>query len=106
MVTLTDGTSATVSTVEITLFDLDTADLTYATYIDMNVMVAADQFRIRVYLDDAQSGTERTYLDETLLGVQDPPIIYIPPLPTDHYKITMLKVAGTDRVFKWRRAEF
>jgi len=104
LVSLTDGSQAVTDT-ETNLFDLDAADLFYAVWIDLTPILAADTFVIKVYVDEANAGTERTYLDETMVGVQDPSMIYIPPIPADHIRVTMQRTAGTNRTFEWRRAE-
>jgi len=104
MVSLTDG-SQLVTDTETDLFDLDSTDLFYAVWIDLTPITGADTFVIKVYVDEANAGTERTYLDETMVGVQDPSMIYIPPIPADHLRVTMQRTGGTNRTFLWRRAE-
>lgn len=104
MVSLTDG-SQLVTDTETNLFDLDTSVLYYAVWIDLTPILAADTFRIKVYVDEANAGTERTYLDESMVGVQAPSMIFIPPIPADHLRVTMQRTAGTNRTFAWRRAD-
>ncbi len=104
MVTITDGSTA-ISTSEVNLFD-ETTLQHYATWIDCSIMGASDVYVIRLRVQDKLSaGTEREFLEETLTGVQDPPMFFIPYLPTDKYEVSMQKTSGTDRTFLWRRVE-
>ncbi len=104
MVSLIDGSQA-VTDSETNLFDLDSTDLFYAVWIDLTPITGADTFVIKVYVDEANAGIERTYLEETMVGVQDPSMIYIPPIPCDHIRVSMQRTGGSNRTFEWRRAE-
>lgn len=104
MVSLTDGSQAVTDT-ETDLFDLDVPTNYFAVWIDLTPITGADTFLIKVYVDEANAGIERTYLEESMVGVQDPSMIYIPPIPADHLRVTMQRTGGSNRTFEWRRAE-
>lgn len=105
MVSIIDGSQLVIDS-ETNLFDESGTLQHYATWIFLNPMVAADTYRIRVYVQDKLSaGTERKFVDETLIGVQDPVGFYIPYIPTDKYRVSMIRTAGTNRTFLWRRVE-
>lgn len=104
MVSLTDG-SQLVTGAEVQLFAAQTALRYYTIWIFLNPMVAADEFTIRIYVQDAAAGTERLYSERALVGVQSEPSFYLAPILMDHFRVTIQKIAGTDRTFLWRRGE-
>lgn len=98
----TNGTITTTAS-EQNLFDI-TADNNYATYIFAHNMVAADEVEIKVYTrDENGTPTMRVYRTKKLKDAQSDPTIFIPFLPTKQYKVTIKRLAGTDRAFTWLR---
>lgn len=99
--TFTDGTITTDAT-EKNLFDV-TADENYSTYIFTHNMAAADKVEIKVYVKDENGAAMRVYQTTQLEDVQSDPAFLIPNLPTKQYKVTIKRIAGTDRAYTWQR---
>ena len=99
--TFTDGTITTDAT-EKTIFDI-TADANYSTHIFTHNMVAADKVEIKIYIKDQNGATMRVYDTVQLEDAQSNPAFHIPNLPTKQYKVTIKRLAGTDRAYTWQR---
>ena len=101
---LTDG-STPITTTETDLFTPVTPLKYHTIWISLAPMVAADEYTVRVYVKDAVAGAERLYTETAYVGVQAKPAVYLAPILMDFFKVTMQKIAGTDRTFLWRRGE-
>ena len=79
-----------------------TTDGVYQLFLDMNAMVAADQYQIRIYEKCYSSGTQRVVYEAILTGAQNQPIFSAPSLILIHgWEMTVKKLAGTDRSIPW-----
>ncbi len=94
---LTDGT-------EQTLFDVSTLKH-YAADIFTHNMLAGDIVEIKVYKKDDNAAVMRVYRTRKIKNVQADPAFFIPFLPTSQYKVTIKRIAGTDRTYTWNRYE-
>lgn len=101
--TFTDGTQAT-TTSEANLFDL-TNNAEFAAWIFLHNMTASETFRIKVYVKDQSSASMREYLTQDYTGVQASPAVYISPVLTKEFKVTIQKTAGTNRDVNWQTIE-
>lgn len=101
--TFTDGTQAT-TTSEANLFDL-TNNAEFAAWIFLHNMTASETFVIKVYVKDQSSAAMRLYGTETLTGVQSEPALYISPILTKQFRVTIQKTAGTNRDVNWQTIE-
>lgn len=93
----TDGT-------EQSLFDV-TIDAHHACYLFTHNMVAGDSITVRVYIWDNEGSAYRkisTYLVE---NAQTEPAWFQSFLPSQQFKVTIQRTAGTDRNYTWQRVE-
>ena len=102
-----DGSQA-VTDAEVELFAAQTDEKTYWCKVFCNDMMAGDTYIIRTYVQDENASTTRVlYEDEvTFSDIEDQPTYYIPPVPTNSFRVTMEKLSGTDRTFTWRRGTY
>ena len=98
-----DGTIVTDGT-EQDLFDV-TALKHYATTIFTHNMVASDELEIKVYVLDSNASVMRVYRTKSIKDAQSDPAFFIPFLPSAQYKVTIKRLAGTDRTYTWTRHE-
>lgn len=103
VVTFFDGTITTTTTAQ-NLFDIS-ADRHYATWIHTHNMTAIDSIEIKTLVRDQNANVMRVYNTTTLTGVQDDPSFFIPYIPTKQYRVTIRRLAGTDRAYTWQRVE-
>ncbi len=101
---LSDG-STLITTTETELFAAITTLKYHSIWIFLDPMLVGDEYKIRVYVKDASGGTERGYTESVFIDVQSPPGVYLPPILMDYFRVTIQKIAGTDRTFKWRRGQ-
>lgn len=101
--TFTDGQHTT-STSEDNIFDL-TNNAEFAAWLFLDAMTSSETFVLKVYVKDQADGTMRLYGSETYTGVQSSPSIYISPLLTKQFKVTIQKTAGTNREVTWQVIE-
>lgn len=93
--TLTDGTEQVLATL--------TGNKSYVFEIDRAAMQLADQIRIRVYLKTLVGGTEHVTREINSANAQGEPIMQIEPRASDiSYKVTLQRMAGTDRSYPWK----
>jgi hypothetical protein len=93
--TATDGTEQTLAT--------DTTNKTYVFVIDTAALVNGDTIEVRIKTKALLGGTERLAYIATYANVQLDPIKYSPPVPADiSCKVTLKRVAGSDRTFPWK----
>lgn len=77
-----------------------TTDGIYAIKIYGASLVAADQFRFRIYEKILSGGTQRVLYECFITGLS--PALVFPSITLGNgWDITLLKVAGTDRTFEW-----
>jgi len=88
------------------LFSSLTVLKTYATMINFQNLQLGDSIEITIYINDLEDATERIFDQFTVFDVQNDPSTYIPPIPTDSYRITAEKISGTDREITWTRQEY
>lgn len=102
--------SATISTSEYSL-PADTAsgvptsqttDGVYQFYVDLAAMVAGDQYRLRLYEKCDSAGTQRIVDEWIFTGAQSKPLFPTPSFVLgEGWDVTMLRLAGADRVIPW-----
>lgn len=96
----------TIDGTEKNLFASQTSLKNYATTVFLNSMADGDVIIIRVYVNDAQgTPAERLWLSATYVGAQSDPSIFIPFLPTDSYRVTIQRSAGSITSADWMRLE-
>jgi len=99
-----DGSVTTTSS-EATVTDT-IADAVFSMYLFLHNMTATETFRIKVYVRDENAGTLRLYNNIDYTGVQSNPAIFIPPLPTKEFKVSIQRTAGTDKAVTWQLVQF
>lgn len=97
--------NVTFSGTETNLFTSQTTLQHYATWVFLNSMGASDRVTLRVYIKDQQGATERLYFKATYQGVQGEPSVFIPYVPTNSYRVTIQRNAGTITSANWARLD-
>ena len=102
-----DG-SELVTDTETELFTSQTVPATYFCNVFCQNMESGDVYIIRTYIRDENTATERVlYNDQISFSlIKDKPAYYIPPIPTDSFRVTVQKISGVDRIFTWRRGTY
>jgi hypothetical protein len=78
--------------------DADTTDGVFQVFLDLNALVAGDQFQIRIYEKVSSGATQRIVYQSIVTGLQSEPIWVSPALVLMHgWDVTVDKLAGTDR---------
>ena len=103
---LTQVSGAQVVGALVNLFPSQTTLQTYATMINFHNLLLGDSIEITIYVNDLEDSVERIFDQFLVSDVQTTPATYIPPLPTDSYRITAEKISGTDREITWTRSVF
>lgn len=93
----TDGT-------EQNLFDV-TVTAHHACYIFTQNMQNGDMITIRVYIWDNDSSAYRKISTYYVENVQTEPAWFESFLPSQQYKVSIQRTAGTDRNYTWMRVE-
>ena len=71
-------------------------------WLDLNLLVAGDEFELAFYEKVQTAGTQRAVQRVTVSGTQGTPIYVHPPLHLRNgYDVTLKKLTGTDRVINW-----
>ncbi len=101
----TDGTITT-SASEQNLFDT-TTDRHFATWLFFHNQQSGDVFTVKVYVKDQNGATMRIYENRSIAfsDVSGNPAVFIPPVPTKQYKVSIQRTSGVDRAVTWQRAE-
>jgi len=74
----------------------------FQVFIDLNAMVAGDQFDLKVYEAYASGGTQRLLYTATYVGVQAAPMQVLPSLVLMYkWDVTLKRIAGADRTITW-----
>lgn len=74
----------------------------FATYVNLKNMAAGDVIELRAYPYDPQGADNvETYRTFTYSGVQTDKKAFIPFIPALQYKVTIKRIAGTDRSYNW-----
>jgi len=102
-----DGSQAITST-ETFLFGEQTTEATYFCYVHLNTMASGDVYIIRTYVEDGNASVPRVIYEDTISfsDIDGQPTYYIPPLPTQTFRVSIQKTSGTDRTFTWQRGTF
>ena len=90
----------------VNLFASQTILQTYATMINFQNLALGDTIEITIYINDLEDSLERIFDTFLVSDVQTNPVVYIPPIPTDSYRITAEKISGTDREITWTRSVY
>lgn len=91
----TDGTEQTLST--------RTGNASFVFEIDMNAMVNGDAIEIRFYIKTLTGGTEHLNRYLVYYHAQGEPVKQFEPKASDiSFKVTIKRVAGTDRAYPWK----
>ena len=105
VLTHANGTLTT-TTSEDDLFSITTGGPKhFATWIFLMNMTSTETFQIRVYVRDENTPAERKYIDTEVSGAQTDPAFFIPFVPSDQYRVSIQKTAGTNQIVTWVRAE-
>ena len=102
-----DG-SQLVTDAETDLFAAQTDPKTYWCKVFCNNMADGDIYIIRTYVQDENALTTRVLNEDTVhfADIKNQPTYYIPPVPTNSFRVTVQKSSGTDRTFTWRRGTY
>ena len=100
--------TATISTTETSLVtntagpDAETTDGVFQAFVDLANLAAGDQYRLRLY-EKARSGDTQRLIEEWIFdGAQSKPLYVSPSFIFLHgWDVTVIKLAGTDRVINW-----
>jgi hypothetical protein len=99
--TFTAGTVTTTAS-EADIFTPITVAGWYGLHIFTHNMTATETFVIRVYLWDSNATAAYRLFDTiTLTGDQTNDAAFVPVIPTQQYKVTVQRTAGTDRVLNY-----
>jgi hypothetical protein len=100
--------SASISTTEYSLPNASTsltpitADGVYQLFLDLNAMVAADQYELKLYEKVQSAGTQRLVETWFFDGAQGKPHWVSPSFLLLHgWDLTMKRIAGSDRTIGW-----
>lgn len=100
--------SATISVTEWSLTtntagpDAELSDGVFQIFLDVNAIAGGDEFQIKIYEKVQSTGTQRLIYQSNLVGPQGNPIWVSPSLLLLHgWDVTLLKIAGTDRIIEW-----
>lgn len=88
------------------LFSSQTVLLTYTTMINFHNLALGDSIKITIYANDLEDSVERIFDQFIVSDAQTEPGTYIPPIPTDSYRITAEKISGADREITWTRSHY
>lgn len=103
--TFTAGTKTTTSS-ESDIFTPITTAGYHGLHIFTQNMTATETFVIRVYTWDSNATAQARQFDViTLTGDQANDANFIPMIPTEQYKVTVQRTAGTDRVLNFVRVQ-
>ena len=100
--------SAVISTTEYSLPNNSTTltpktdDGVFQVWLDLNAMIAGDQYELKIYEKVQSAGTQR--LAETIVytGAQSKAHMVLPSMIFMHgWDVTMKRLAGTDRTIGW-----
>lgn len=93
--TLTDGTTQTLATL--------TTNASYVFEIDTGAMLIGDEIEVVISLKTLTGGTERVTRTVRFANAQGEPIKQFEPRAVDiSYKVTLRRVAGSDRSYPWK----
>lgn len=82
--------------------DVDTTDGVYQCFVDLNALLAGDQFQFRAYEKTRGADTQRVVYEAIFTGAQSQPIAVSPSLVLmNGWDFTLKKLAGTDRTITW-----
>lgn len=82
--------------------DVDTTDGVFQVFIDLNALLAADQFQIAAYEKVRGADTQRAVYATAVSGPPATPIFVTPSLILmNGWDFTLKKLAGTDRTITW-----
>lgn len=106
VLTFVDGSQA-VTSAETDLFSTVTADKHFACWVFCHNMAAGDTYKARIYVYDQNAGAERVYKTKqfTFEDLAGDPAVFLPFVPSKRYRVSLQKIAGTDRTFTWQRVE-
>lgn len=100
--------TATISTTEYSLTNNSTSlqalgtDGVIQVFLDLNAMIAGDQYQFRIYEKVTSGGTQRVLYEAIVTGPQSPPLMAFPALVLiEGWEVTGKKLAGTDRSIRW-----
>lgn len=78
--------------------DADTTDCIVQVFLDLNALIAGDQFRLRFYEKVASADTQRLVAEWYFDGAQAMPNFVSPSFIVGNgWDFTIIKIAGTDR---------
>lgn len=110
MATLTElySGSASISTTEYSLTNnsttlgAQTGDGYIQIWLDLNAMIAGDQYELRIYEKVRSSSSQRLVARYYFTGAQGEPVWVSPPLSVMHgWEVSMDRLAGADRTIEW-----
>lgn len=79
-----------------------TDDGVFQCYLDLNALVAGDQYELKIYEKVQSAGTQRVCDVMVFTGLQSKPNFILPSMIFMHgWDITMKKLTGTDRTIGW-----
>ena len=100
--------SASISTTEYSLpnnsitLTPKTDDGVFQVFLDLNAMIAGDQYELKIYEKVQSAGTQRLVETMVYTGAQSKPHNPIPSMIFMHgWDVTMKRLAGTDRTIGW-----
>jgi len=77
----------------------------FATWLFTHNMTSAQTITVRVYVRDENASAERKYIDTEISGAQTSPAFFVPFVPSDQYRVSIQRTAGSDVAYTWVRAE-
>jgi hypothetical protein len=89
---------------EQTIFDI-TLEAHHASKIFMHNMTNGDTIKVKIYDWDAEGSTYRLHDEIIFENVQSKPSWFFNFLPSERYKVSIQRTAGTDRSYNWTRIE-
>lgn len=100
--------SASISTAEYSLTNnaagvvAQTTDCIMQGFVDLNAMLAGDEYLLKVYEKISSAGTQRAVFNAYFANVQAQPIFPLPSLILLHgWDVTITRKAGADRTIAW-----
>ena len=100
--TFTPGTVMTITSEADIFTPITTPAGYYGLHIHTQNMTGTETFVIKVYTWDSNATAQFRLFDTvTLTGDQTNDANFVPMIPTERYKVTVQKTAGTDRVLNY-----
>lgn len=82
--------------------DVELSDGVFQCWVDLNALIAGDNFQLRLYETVIAAGTQRRVTTWSFVGASPEPNFSTPSfILMNGWDFTLIKIAGTDRTIVW-----